>query len=93
MYWGQIQSVPSFAPQDFRRIRSIHADLASSTIFKQYKAKVDMVVKEYSETVARYTEFQNLKIRLQSDLYKALVYSRSIVSEIVSITMKDWSIL
>jgi hypothetical protein len=51
LYWGQIQSVPSFAPQDFHRIRSIHADLALSTIFKQYKAKVDMVVKEYSETV------------------------------------------
>lgn len=76
-----LQPVPSFAQQDLRRIRSIHADYVSSTIFKQYKAKVDEAAKEYSETVARSTELQNLKIRLQSDLHKALVYSRSMAQK------------
>ncbi len=76
-----LQPVPSFAQQDLRRIRSIHADYVSSTIFKQYKAKVDEAAKEYSETVARSTELQNLKIRLQSDLHKAVMYSRSLAQK------------
>jgi hypothetical protein len=41
-----LQPVPSFAQQDLCRIRSIHADYVSRTIFKQYKAKVDEAAKE-----------------------------------------------
>lgn len=81
MVYLSLQPVPSFAQQDLRRIRSIHADYVSATIFKQYKAKVDEATKEYNETVARSTELQNLKIKLQSDLHKLMVYSRSVVQK------------
>jgi len=80
-FYLSLQPVPSFAQQDLRRIRAIQVDFVMAALLSQYKAKIDEATKEYNETVARSTELQNIKIRLQSDLHKVIVHSRSLAQK------------